>query len=1165
MKKFSNLLLIFILFVGKLLAQDGNIYLHNYANKLDNHHILSIYQGHDGLMYFVNHRGIVSYDGVHWKNLKVHNTPESESVAPGSQGKVYVGCHQNFGFVKVDDLGQESYVSISNKTKVEGDITSIVFTQNKGYFYGNHALYQVNLANDKLERVWKSNPQYPFEGVFVLNNTVYINIRFLGLHKINKNNKLEKVSSVSTLANNRILASFPYDNKNILLATDSNKVYLFDGLFLKPFVIESQAYLESNLLSCGASLGKDAFALGTLSGGCILIDKKTGKTRYTINYQTGLPDDEITSLGVDFQGGIWIAHASGITRADFNLPIKKYSTYPGLEGNIISAVNLRSRLYVATSEGLFYLAKVEKLEDIEEYIRDTVYNYNKSEPMVVPEPIFKPKENHTQIVKTVTIVEKQEEGKVTAKIKDFFGIKRNKDKKNIKEHIDTVKVNKPVAAVSKKPVWKPAIAKPARSIASVKVHVKSTNRRRKEIYVLQSIPYVYKRVGGIVGKCRQIIEFNNTLLIATNSGLYELNGDVAKPIQKGIYVTFIHKSEKNPNKFFIGTQKGLYIVENINGEWLSSHIFPNLHANINTIAEDNDYLWIGAFNQILKIDYKNDVLGKAKYYNFNNGYSESIQVREIDGKVVFFFNSGILKYEPKKEKFVLDNELKKFHNHNAKFIFTQPGFAWSNSDYKWKPISYSKKEETTQAPYLDLFDKVQDIYKDYKNDLWVVHDNTLHCVKDNKINTHKYDKFTVDFRSVKDNSDKYLTLDTITLDYQNNYLSVEVSAPYYLNETATTYQYRLEGLQKGEWSKWSRDPMLDFPYLPIGSYVLHVRAKNVFGEISREKLLHVTIKPPFWRTPWFIITALICTAFIIYLVIFFRLRSLEKANKVLEQKVKERTAEVVKQKEEIIAQKEVIEDLYRDVTDSIDYAQKIQYAILPDAQFIKQKLQNAFIVFRPKNIVSGDFYWFTERADRFLIAAVDCTGHGVPGAFMSMIGNTLLNQIVNERNIVEPAEVLNQLHIGIRKLLKQDQIGNMQKDGMDLVLISVHKFRNEVQYAGANNSLYYVENEEIKEIKANKFSIGGFQKEEERKFTNHVLQVTSKTHFYLTSDGLSDQFDQAFENKFTAKRMRNLFLEIAENEADAKASTIIARLDAWRGTEEQMDDLMVLGFTLNPA
>ncbi|MEY3417344.1 MAG: hypothetical protein RL060_1456 [Bacteroidota bacterium] len=1156
---YSILVVIIGLLPVSSFAQEGNIYLHNYNSKLDNHHTLSIYQGHNGLMYFINHKGIVSYDGVHWKNLSIHNTPESESVAPGRAGKVYVGCHQNFGFISTDNLGNEKYISLNGKTKVEGDIVKIEFTQRHVYFFSARAIYRVNLENNKFDKYWVSTRDYPFEGITMLNDKIYVQIKKKGIFEF-KNEILTYVTGSKEIGTNKVVSSFPFDSRQNLLATDSNKVYLFDGVRLKPFKVESQQYLNTNIVSCGTDLSATEFVLGTLSGGCVIIDKSTGNTKYTVNYQTGLPDDEITALGKDVQGGLWIAHASGVTRADNNLPVKKFSIYPGLEGHITSAISIHDTLYVSTSEGLFYLSKVESLEDIQEYIRDTLYTY-KPTMMMEDEPRPRREAQIHSITKTVTIVQDKPETKLD-KMLSLFSKKKKKNQPNIQERIDTVKINKPHPQIPKRPV---VISLPKKHIAAVKVRVKSSNRRKKEIYAMQSIPYVYKRVNGISGKCRQMIAYKDGMLVSSNVGLFFVKGINSKPLLKGHYVNFVHQSEKNPAKFFVGTGHGLYQALDQDGIWRSEKLYPNINPNINTIAEENDFIWLGAFNQIIKIPYENDQLGEALTLSFHNGYSENIQVREVDGKAVFFFNSGIMKYNYKLQKFVKDAKLQHYFSHNAKFIFTQPGYSWSNSNFKWKTISFNAKNKPANSSFIDLLDKVQDIYTDSHENLWVVNDNALHRVKSSSKLKEKLDDFFIDIRTVKGKDDNHLDLDSVSLDYNNNYIAVEVSAPFYLSENAIEYQYQLEGLHHQGWSKWTRDPLFEFPYLPVGTYVLHLRAKNVFNQISKEKLFYITIKPPFWKTTWFISLVSLFSIFVIYLVIVYRLRALEKANKVLEEKVRVRTQQVLEQKEELVKQKTIIENLYHDVTDSIDYAQKIQAAILPSEQQFKSVLDNAFVFFKPKNVVSGDFYWFAERSDRYIIAAVDCTGHGVPGAFMSMIGNTLLNQIVNERNIVEPAEALNNLHKGIRRLLKQDQADNLQKDGMDIVLISVHKTTHEVQYAGANNSLFYIENDEVKELKADKYSIGGLQKEQERKFTNHTLQITSKTTFFLTSDGFQDQFDEAFENKFSARRMKQLFLDMYHLDAEVQKNKLDTTIANWRGTEEQMDDLMVLGFTINPS
>lgn len=1142
-------------------SQEGNIYLHNYNSKIDNHHTLSIYQGHNGLMYFINHKGIVSYDGVHWKNLSIHNTPESESVAPGRTGKVYVGCHQNFGYISSDNFGNEKYLSLNGKTKVDGDISKIEFTRHHVYFFSSKAIYRVNLENNKFDKYWVSSAQNTYEGITMLNDNIYVQVKGRGLFKIDKNDKLTYVTGFNEIANNKIVASFPFNTRQNLIATDSNKVYLFDGTTIKPYKIESQQYISTNILSCGTDLSATDFVLGTLSGGCVIIDKTTGNTKYTINYQTGLPDDEITALGKDVQGGLWIAHPSGVTRADNNLPVKKFSIYPGLEGHIISTVKLHDTLFVATSEGLFYLSKVESIEDIQEYIRDTLYTYKTPNMVEAEEPKPAKKEAQIQrITKTVTIVQAKEETKLD-KMLTKFGFLKKKNTPKIEEKIDTVKIARTHTPIPKKPVV--IAVKPKKVVASVKVTLKSINRKKKEIYAMQSIPFVYKKINGINGKCRQMVPYKNGLLVASNLGLFYVNGLNVKPLLSGHYVNYIHQSQSNSSRIFVGTSHGLYQAIEIEGKWRSERLYPNINPNINTIAEENGILWIGAFNQLIKIPYQNDVLKDAVTLSFHNGYSENIQVHEVGGKVAFFFSSGIMKYDYKNGQFIRDNKLINYYSHSAKFIFTQPGYSWSNSNYKWKNINPTNKQLDNSA-YLDLFDKVQDIYTDPNKNLWIVHDNTIHFVKavDGAVNNAS--KFFIDIRSVKGKNEEHLDLESVTLDYNKSYLAIEVSSPYYLSENAIEYQYKLEGLHHNDWSKLTRDPFFEFSYLPAGTYVLHIRAKNVFNQFSPEKLFYITIKPPFWKTTWFITLAAFFTIFLIYLVVYYRLKALAKANKILEEKVRIRTQQVMEQKEELVKQKSIIENLYNDVTDSIEYAQKIQLAILPSESQMKSVLNNAFVFFKPKNIVSGDFYWFAERPDRYIVAAVDCTGHGVPGAFMSMIGNTLLNQIINERNIVEPAEALNQLHKGIRRLLKQDQADNLQKDGMDIVLVSVHKYRNEVQYAGANNSLYFIEQGEIKELKADKFSIGGLQKEQERKFTNHTLQITSKTTFFLTSDGFQDQFDEAFENKFSSKRMKQLFLDIADLSSEVQKEKLDTTISEWRGTEEQMDDLMVIGFTINP-
>ena len=265
--------------------------------------------------------------------------------------------------------------------------------------------------------------------------------------------------------------------------------------------------------------------------------------------------------------------------------------------------------------------------------------------------------------------------------------------------------------------------------------------------------------------------------------------------------------------------------------------------------------------------------------------------------------------------------------------------------------------------------------------------------------------------------------------------------------------------------------------------------------------------------------------------------------------------------QELSIQKGLIEAKNTKITDSIKYAQRIQSAILPNIDTIKAVLPNSFVLFKPKDIVSGDFYWFHTTEDKILIAAVDCTGHGVPGAFMSMIGYEILNEIVNVWHIFESDKMLNNMHILVRKALKQAETNN--KDGMDLVVCVIDKTKHLVEYSGAKNPLIYIQNNELKEIKGNKMPIGGEQKEEQRLFTKHIIELgLAPTTFYLFTDGYQDQFGGEKIQKFMIRQMRNLFLEIHQQDLALQQQILDQTIETWRGNEKQIDDILIIGMSI---
>lgn len=285
---------------------------------------------------------------------------------------------------------------------------------------------------------------------------------------------------------------------------------------------------------------------------------------------------------------------------------------------------------------------------------------------------------------------------------------------------------------------------------------------------------------------------------------------------------------------------------------------------------------------------------------------------------------------------------------------------------------------------------------------------------------------------------------------------------------------------------------------------------------------------------------------------------LEESERVLEQKVVERTAEVVKQKEEIELQNDKISELYTEVTDSIKYAKRLQEAILPPDDFVQEVLPNSFVLYKPKDIVSGDFYWIEQKNGKTYMAAVDCTGHGVPGAFMSIVGFNALNNALSR--VDSPAEILDELNKEVSNTLHRD-IGNETRDGMDIAVCCIDFNKKELQYAGAFNPLYIVRNNQVEQIKADKYAIGSFFDSKDKKYTNHNVAIQEGDAFYIFSDGYADQFGGPKGKKFMYKRFRDLLLEVNILPISNQKDTLDKKVEDWKGKLEQVDDILVLGIS----
>lgn len=290
---------------------------------------------------------------------------------------------------------------------------------------------------------------------------------------------------------------------------------------------------------------------------------------------------------------------------------------------------------------------------------------------------------------------------------------------------------------------------------------------------------------------------------------------------------------------------------------------------------------------------------------------------------------------------------------------------------------------------------------------------------------------------------------------------------------------------------------------------------------------------------------------IVFILILSQTRILIKTRKLLNEK--EQAFELIE------LQKVELETKDKNITDSLIYAQRIQEALLPSETYFRKHFAESFILFKPKNIVSGDFYWIGEKGEKIFIVAADCTGHGVPGALMSMIGLKIIETTINEENIELPSKILAVLNKALEKTFSREKnIGTIIRDGMDIGLCVIDKKRKKMEYAGAFFPLYLIRDESLIETTADKIIIG--MNPDAVPYTDHEIDLHEDDIFYLFSDGYVDQFGGSENKKFMYRRFRYLLMTIHSFPVDDQKAILGENIKTWMGLNEQVDDMMVIGF-----
>lgn len=880
-KKLRQLFLLFFISCSiNAYSQEGTPLITNFSfgeSSIDNES-WAMTQDVDGQMLFANRRGIVTFDGMNWNTINTPSVPLSLYFDPTSS-KVFVGCKNNIGMLQKEKSGIYKYISLNKEVESLGNIEQMTSVNEYVYFYSSSCVTRFSTKTKEIKK-WAASIGEPYTGFIVNIDKIYVNIDKLGLHLLQENS-IKPIQGGAKFNANKILFYFRYNRVQTLIGADNDSIYLFNGTSIAPYFseyFESNKYIKENILAGGIDIDQNSFALSTLTGGCVIIDKNTHTSTYTINYQTGLPDDEVFSLGVDRNKGLWVLHEYGMSRVDLNLPVRNINNYPGLEGNLTSLIGIDTVIYVSTSKGVYYLTEVKNYDDIEVLINAKEKAANKKDDELERDKnsIINDDENKTGIF-----------GKLFGKNKDKKKNKRTNEATEEESLTETIVVEKEKKESNKKVTKKNSSA----------LNNPISKYETKKNYVLKSISHRFIKIVGVEGKTKQLVQYGNKLLVASNTGLYQIENFRTTQIISDKYVHYICQAKMNNHKFYIGTSDGLLIAENQKGKWIIKDVLDDFNVNVYSILElHGNNLWIGSENVAYNILFdKSDNPVNIKSYPIKSNFTERILVRNVFGIPYFFLSTGLHSYNAEKDSILFNKKTNKGFIGQSKYIFSQDNITWVFNENKWTNLYEKSKYASLPKEFLELFGNVSNIYVDDKSNLWVIdNNNSIYKI----INTQKdYEEiFDVYLKFINGKQGELLPLSNLVLSYDNSSLSFNVSAPYFVRSNAITFKYKVEGLTS-DWSDWRKDLAIDFPFIPDGKYTLLLKAKNILGKETTIHTYSFKITPPYWKRWWFYFFCVLGLSGLVWLIIRARLKQLTMQRKLLEDKIAIRTAQLVKEKE----------------------------------------------------------------------------------------------------------------------------------------------------------------------------------------------------------------------------------------------------------------------------
>lgn len=655
----------------------------------------------------------------------------------------------------------------------------------------------------------------------------------------------------------------------------------------------------------------------------------------------------------------------------------------------------------------------------------------------------------------------------------------------------------------------------------------------------------------------------------SNHGVYQMDikrGEIKRSFtETDVLKNSVVKITGNKDKIWIGTKKGLQLIDlkNDSVSWFSINEGGLPHNIIHDIYLDSkNKLWITTKSSILSY-IENSRITKIPLYSkkaimslgtITEDESSTIWVGS-NGSGIFIINEDSV-FNLSEEEGLLSNYCYSLaaDSQNNLWIAHKKGFSKVDiSDLFIRRIEniYGTPEEIRFNLYAQAYDSGKQLYFGTNKGL-LVYD------QDRKSGDSPSPILNITSIKVNDKLIKYnngIELPPGNYTIQINFLGINMKAP-----EEVSYQHKLEGYN--DWSGISHDTSVTYTQVTNGQYKFILQSSNEEGIITDNPvILDIRIKKPIWKIWWFYLVIFLFISLINFLHLKKRERIILEEKYILEKKVIERTHEIQVQKDEIEKQRDLIKEKNSSITSSIIYASYIQDAIISSHSFFDKKFSENFILSMPKDIVSGDFYWMAEKNGKIIFTVADGTGHGVPGAFISLLGITFLDEIVNTLNITNSKQIITILRERVIQTLTQRSKNNPTPDGMDMTLCVLDEKSKTIQYSGAMSDMLLIQNGKMKLFKGNRQSVC-IPLTKKREFNMEVIHYAKGDMLYLFTDGYKDQFGGPNDKKYLARRFYSRLMEIYSEPTPIQKEILEKRLRDWMGQYPQTDDITVIGIRL---